>query len=966
MRLVKLELRAFGPFGGCQEIDFEALGEEGIFLITGPTGAGKTTLFDGVMFALYGRASGDRRQPEQFRSDFAEETAVCSAALEFAIRGERYRIERQPQQVRQNAKGRYVTVKAGAVLTGPKGEVLSKIREVDARVVELVGLTAEQFRQIVLLPQGEFRKLLDSSSAEKQEIFRRIFGTQKFSRLEDLLREQAGEAQAKMEELTVRLQVEREKIACAPGSLLEGLCRAEYPDYDAILQQLEESLQAAQGELERAAARRQEVAARHRALDPDALARQNQGIAALAIAKAEWAAWQAEGPLQSQREEALDLARRAELCRQAMRRAKEAAERAESARRQAKEAARALAENRPRWEAAQAGAEALLGQETARTAALRRAEALRGQQEQARRRERVEGELARCERTLQRLGQLQTYLQLRDRRQEGEEQRRALTALREAALARGEAETALAEAQRRAQEESRRHLQGQAALLAEGLTPGAPCPVCGATHHPAPARAGGEIPTAAQLEETAARVEALRRRAEGARAEEAACRAALPAALQGVQDLPAQDAALKDELALLAAEERQLADQVAAFIPLDQLAAKGLDTPAGCELAASRQQSRREALEEERGQLADLPLPHQLEGEAAAAEAEAKTLAEQIAARRDAFSRAQERQASLQKAVDIYAESAREAAAAAEAEEETARQQFARQGLRADALPQGGEEEIRRLEGEIAAYRERGAQWRARLEGLAEYEGKTPCDLEEAARRSEQLAAEEEALERQLSEGQVALAQNGGCREAIAALLAQRDRWGEGYRDAVDLYRVASGQNAKKLSFERYVLSAYFDQVVRAANRRFAGMTEGKYTLLRRTEREKGNRASGLDLEVLDSLTGKTRHVNTLSGGESFQASLSLALGLADVIQLFSGGVSLETVFIDEGFGSLDAEALECAVDTLERLRREDRVVGIISHVEWLEERLPVALAVRPLPGGGSRASVRRGGRESD
>ena len=201
---------------------------------------------------------------------------------------------------------------------------------------------------------------------------------------------------------------------------------------------------------------------------------------------------------------------------------------------------------------------------------------------------------------------------------------------------------------------------------------------------------------------------------------------------------------------------------------------------------------------------------------------------------------------------------------------------------------------------------------------------------------------------------------------AIAALLAQRDRWGEGYRDAVDLYRVASGQNAKKLSFERYVLSAYFDQVVRAANRRFAGMTEGKYTLLRRTEREKGNRASGLDLEVLDSLTGKTRHVNTLSGGESFQASLSLALGLADVIQLFSGGVSLETVFIDEGFGSLDAEALECAVDTLERLRREDRVVGIISHVEWLEERLPVALAVRPLPGGGSRASVRRGGRESD
>ena len=249
---------------------------------------------------------------------------------------------------------------------------------------------------------------------------------------------------------------------------------------------------------------------------------------------------------------------------------------------------------------------------------------------------------------------------------------------------------------------------------------------------------------------------------------------------------------------------------------------------------------------------------------------------------------------------------------------------------------------------------------------MAEYEGKAPCDLEEAARRSEQLAAEEEALERQLSEGQVALAQNGGCREAIAALLAQRDRWGEGYRDAVDLYRVASGQNAKKLSFERYVLSAYFDQVVRAANRRFAGMTEGKYTLLRRTEREKGNRASGLDLEVLDSLTGKTRHVNTLSGGESFQASLSLALGLADVIQLFSGGVSLETVFIDEGFGSLDAEALECAVDTLERLRREDRVVGIISHVEWLEERLPVALAVRPLPGGGSRASVRRGGRESD
>ena len=258
------------------------------------------------------------------------------------------------------------------------------------------------------------------------------------------------------------------------------------------------------------------------------------------------------------------------------------------------------------------------------------------------------------------------------------------------------------------------------------------------------------------------------------------------------------------------------------------------------------------------------------------------------------------------------------------------------------------------LQEQIDRYEQERQRLLGQKEALAAYEGRALSDLEEARRVLDALREQEQSARQQVTALQLTLQKQKSSLSQLQQLLKEQGRLDEAYMQVQDLYRVASGKNSQHLSFERYVLSGYFDRVLAAANLRLDQMTQGKYMLLRRTEKEKGNAPSGLEMEVLDSYSGKARPVSTLSGGESFKAALSLALGLADVIGAQSGGIALDTVFIDEGFGSLDPQSLEEAMNTLEALKKEERLVGIISHVQALKERFPQGIEVRPLPGGGS------------
>ena len=843
MRPIKLEMTAFGPYAGTEIIDFAAFGERCLFLVTGDTGAGKTAIFDAISFALYGESSGGVRETKGFHSDFAARDQACCVTLEFAHGNQTYTVRRSPSHMAPKRGGGERLRPATAELTCGDGRSWSSPREVDRAIPEILGLTGEQYAQVVMIAQGEFRKILLAKSEERRALLSRVFGTELYREIEKQLRIHSAEAKAALDRACARHASALSRVHWA-GEAANGSPERAGEAVERLAKQVAE-------EEERHAALSQEVEAAREssAALREQLVRaqsQNQGVERLHAAREHRTVLAARAGEIEALERALDAAERAERLRP-----DEALYRRESGARAQAESAAAACEA----EAARSAQERELAAQLRRTA---------------------EARLPRREELMRRVEQMSQML----------------PRFREAGLARREAEQAAANASATIERQSaaeaeyaelhRLYLLDQAGILADALRPGEPCPVCGSTAHPSPAAHIHGAPDKQRVDAAARardRAAEAAKRAAGesgaAREKCAALLAALDVANEG--DLDARERACRAECEAARAEAAEIQSAWNAADAAARLAGDAHSAAvARCDAALARRSEAQTS-------------------EAAARDAFLNGLGDQGFGSEEAYRaalRTPAERADMRRGIDRW---------------------------RTDV--QSAEAQI----GELAGM----------------WDGRDRIDTDELARQIEAASsackeadASERALQARLEANRAALNELRDCAKELASAI-------EVAGNAEILSQTAAGllAGSNRLPFESYILRYYFQRVIAAANRRLEGMSDGRYRL-RSRQSGAGSARGGLDLMVLDLFTDREREVSSLSGGESFIASLALALGFADVVQAESGGARVDAVFIDEGFGSLDEDTLRRAIRTLEDLTGGDRLVGVISHVAELRDRI--------------------------
>lgn len=1029
MKPIRLTFSAFGPYAGEETVDFTAF-SGGLYLIAGDTGAGKTTLFDAITFALYGESSGKSRGITALRSDFALPDTPTFVRLTFSYQQQEYTVCRSPEYLRKRKKGTGETKqKREATLEGPQGLIASGDRQVTQEIQELLQLTAAQFKQVAMLAQGEFRALLESSSEVRGDILRNLFQTEPCQRLQENLKQreltQRGARKEAVQQLSQRLQGIQYPEECPQRAQLEGAIAQGGVYVTGALEVLEELLtqeRDSQTQLEQTLHRQNQTLLEKRE-ERTRLALLNGRLTQRERLREELAQLQSEerryAQLEaqvSQGEKILRLVRPAELewQRQAERQAGIQAEleRRRKAQQEWEAEEAELEKTWETWKAREPLMEKLEGHQRRYEATLpdyavlesqeRACAALEAQraeeaailelrQAQA---ERLCQEVQRCTALLDQLNGAEGRLE----RLRGEKAQRSaewekskVLAERERALQDGiaqvkERESAYAvamaewqQARTQADQAQAAFLADQAGVLAQQLQDGLPCPVCGALHHPHPAQISGQ---ALSEEET-------RRRQKAAEAQYAHCTqlanelSALRGQLQTEQTHLQQDV----ETLLHRNGEESLAQALARYQQdaaeqLTQLEQRYAQTEAQCQQLVQTQ-TRLTQLQEEQAKQEGRLTQHRAQLEALSRQWAAADARRGETKKRLLFPTREE----VERAIQVFQQQLDESHSALERareELEGHRKQMEQNRLLMQAkeaeLPQVAELcaiSRQRLEGALAqagladleAYQQAllvdgtviQEDWlREQRQRVQDYhtQRQTKCALLTQLEQEltgvrqvelEPLEQEIEGLEgtiRELEaqERQVAMRIQTNqtiadtCRREYQALQeAQED-----YLRLKELSDTANGEltGRAKITFERYAQGRFFRQIIARANHRLYQMTNGRFELAMQETAQNNRGKTGLDLDVIDHYTGKRRSVKTLSGGEAFQASLSLALGLSDVVQRRSGGMQLDALFLDEGFGTLDEEALRQAIGTLQQLADGQKMVGIISHVAELKEAI--------------------------
>lgn len=928
MKPIKLIISAIGPYADEPlEIDFSQFSGKGLFLISGDTGAGKTTIFDAICFALYGETSGHYRDTKNLRSQYAAPGTKSYVDFYFTHQGEEYRIYRQPGYLRAKQRGEgLIEEKEKAVLYCGAETPQEGKTQVDRRIKELLSISFEQFKQIAMIAQGEFWELLNASTQERTEILRTIFMTERYQRLEQKLRERrnAGLNEKKRLENSV-VQYFNEAAAGPKSQLAEDL------------QKLQEQTAASGGAWDLAAML-------------DLLA------ALLAEDEAEnvlvQADLQAANQLLDERKKALI---EAQTNNRLLTRLAEHQERQ-----------RQLAAQGP---AMDGQAQLLQRQKAARRevqptfAGWQQAQAQAGQtaediEQQGRDLAQLEAVQEQAEAILKpgKLQQASTWLVESQKQQEewehvaGDLNKLLKQDISDYNIAKGDLEKKQREFEKaqgeynKLDEEYKRQEQilenCRAGILAQTLAAGQPCPVCGSTQHPRPAQLPAEAVTEADLKQS---------------------KAALELARQAKDNLLT---AAENAKGVLQTQGEQLKQQV--LKALDEAGQPQIEETAKGEVLTAQLQ---QAAQDIDGKIKDEKRKQRELGQKCLAYIEA-TLP-QNAARpgsvKQAIEQAQQAAAALQSSKAELAGSLK-----------TLRENLNKQQVEAEKL-QGkfvvvlqekgfaDEEEFKSLlatEEEISQTEELLNQY---WQDVQTNEKQLAQAMEDAAGKMRQ---DEAVLQQQVQEQarlvadlqtesnllQTRLTQNGRLQQNIAA---QKEPLAAACQESQlcsRLYNLISGNISEKnkITFEQYIQAAGFDNIIAAANRRLLPMSDGQFELFR--VQEAGNKRSkaSLDLEVQDNFTGQRRPVGNLSGGESFKASLSLALGLSDTVSGDLGGVQMDVLFVDEGFGTLDRKSIENALDILLSLSGANKLVGIISHREELVENIPQQIRVRKSKNGSS------------
>ena len=975
MRVHRLALTAFGPFAGRTEVDLDEAGRDGLFLLWGPTGAGKTTLLDAIVFALYGTVPGARGEERRLRSDHAASDVRTEVELEVTLGGERLMVTRRPEQWRPKQRGTGETKEPARLVVQRETDagwepVSTRLDEGSEHLRERLGLSAEQFCQVVLLPQGDFARFLRAEPEDRGRLLRTLFDVGRFARVEDWLAAERAAARDRLDVVRARAStlvarvaqvadvpipedLAPELVGVQPGSRAEAWVAAVRVRAAGVLADTERSAAEAGAEVARVDA---ELAAARAEADRHArrdrarteLTRLDTEAAGLVALRADF-----------------ERGRCAEPLRDVLEAAGRAARGVESA--EGERAAAAAA-----WSAVGAGAAADLSAARALRAEVAQLQALRPQVDRARA---LAGELRTAERAAEELAaacaeqkasvvalpamvavleqrletaaaaaaRLPGLTEAVRRGQDGLVASRAAVGMAVEVADRREAAARARErrvdARERWNDVRSARLDGMAAELAADLVEGEDCPVCGAADHPRPATSTG--PVVGRAEEEAARAAA-----EVAEAVHQAAQDALATAerdLAGLQALAGERPLAEHEAAHEAAtaECRSVAAAAADLAPAQEELAELTERREAAvrDLAAAREDlarhgatlvEKRTALEEIRIRLAqacggDPDLPSRVRRLTTAAERCEALLEADAALHRARAAAVQARASAEARAEEAGFRDLVEAAAALLDRSRTAalaRRIGAHDAARAVVAAVLAEPALADLGplpdvlGLTARSRERTAEREAAVAALAD-----------ARRRATSL----DALSAELTAVEVELDERRGQAEQVTAL--------------ADLVG-GRGANALRMRLQSFVLAARLEQIAEVASLRLQDMSAGRYTFLHSDAQGRHGARGGLGLDVLDEHTGVRRPTKTLSGGESFMASLALALGLADVVTAESGGVQLDTLFVDEGFGTLDPQALDAVMTVLDELRRGGRIVGVISHVEELRTRIPTRLEV--------------------
>ncbi|WP_297941402.1 SMC family ATPase [uncultured Faecalibaculum sp.] len=843
MRPLRLELQAFGPYASREVIDFSAFGSRGLILITGETGAGKTVLFDGLMYALYGQPSQKERDAQMLRCKNADPGTMTRVSLTFEEKGRVYTVMREPAQARLKKNGKEFRKNADPERLELKTETeVLENREAAARIRDLLGLDAAQFSQTGLIAQGAFRDLLTADSQRRQEIFRDLFGTGFYDRVQKELLEKA---RVKREELDVCVrenEVRRSGLGLYQETPFdEAACRRTLEQENASLEALRQGVKEKETRLQTCIARIEQLRAREKEEQRRQLLAQRREDACRTERRCQGLLEELEPQqpvFEKQRSETAVLEKQAADSRKA-----------EALKQQAASLAQAV----------KAGALDL---------------------------EKSAADLEKDRRQLLDLQDVPARLeQARKQQQDLEKIRERLVQRKaaEQALAQGRewlkaAMTAFEKANGAWLTASHRFLAGQAGILAQSLRDHEPCPVCGSREHPAPAGLEQDVPDEAQVQ----RLRDKAQTAESAQQQAASEVSRLQGNLESLDPVPDTD--LRAELAESSDMIRDLEEKE------KQRAQLKKSLPA----RESALESRRQEQTNRQSELAGLQSSVQLlQGTVPAAELEARA-------------------SRMKQSCEAF------------------------------------ETRLRQTREQLTSARSAGEAARKAMEEIPAVTGSPEQELKSVDAQQKELsaalAADRESLEQRVH----VLKNDRRLLETLTSGYQTQRQLEQEVADLNMLSRTLAGTQSgvQRISLEAWVQMMYLDQVLEAANRRFLQLSRGQYRLVRSESQKKGAGKTGLDLAVEDRFSGEVRAVQTLSGGESFEASLCLAMGLSDRVAAANPGISIDTLFIDEGFGSLDDESLQKAMQVLQELAQY-RCVAVISHVSGLKTAIDRQIQVK-------------------
>lgn len=912
MRPLKITISAFGPYAGLNVLELDKLGKSGLYLISGDTGAGKTTIFDAISYALYGKPSGDDREDSMLRSKYADDDTPTFVKLEFEYRGRLYTVERSPEyEVYSKSRNRSVKRAAKAELILPDGSPVSGIKAVNDEIGNIIGIGRDQFCRIAMIAQGDFRELLQAKVEERQAIFRKIFNTALFDDIQNRLASDLRLIKQERERLEIIIAQHRAAIVCGEEDalfadaekakasqlpipetieLLEKLCDADKRQQA----DFEEQSKALDTELQKHAALLSLAAEREKSrlrLEKNKAALEGklteQGETALRLEAEEAKLPQTEALAERITLERSKLSSYDELDTL---KAQELGIKKQLSIQEELTAKNSLSAEHAEKRLAELKAEL----EKIKDCELK-AERLRSELSQL---EKESGELQKLADSLNELCKLESKLE------------KCQQSYMKSSIA---ADRLQAEYSRL----NRAFLDAQAGILARGLTAGSPCPVCGSMEHPNPAHLSHSAPSEAELEAAKAAADEARQKQERESSNAKVALSLLEAKKADCEKLSAELETAADEL-----EEKQRSLK-ARILSLR----KEFDAESG-NIARLRKLN------------AELPeaekLPAALRSEGAKLSAETAELKERLRATLENLSTIRN---------NLPFESK------AEAEKNIKALENERKTMLAEL------EKLRKLSADLSS---EIAALKAHIESdsrsLSEGE---ELDIPALEAQKAELEQRRGAVGKKLLECAKRLSANQKALSGIKAHCGELSELDEKYLWLSALSRTAAGDvsGKAKIKLEVYAQTAYFDRVIGRANLRLMVMSDGQYLLKRRREASGKRSQSGLELDVHDCYNGSDRDVRSLSGGEAFLASLSLALGLSDEIQSSSGGIKLDSMFVDEGFGSLDDETLEHAMAALNNLAGQ-QLVGIISHVSTLQQRIEKQILVKKDRSGGSRAEI--------